>query len=176
MRCAAAGMTYCALGALSLLGVLKDVSINRDGLLNWLVSRQVPFQVWHGMLEEDYEDIQKGDNEEEKALAQEVELMEDGSGRPRCAGFNGRCNKQPDTCYSFWVGASLEVNNPIECGEVVRMLTRPQMLKKFHLINVQANRRFLLEKTQHIIGGFKKLPQPGGYPGMALWMHQMTCR
>jgi geranylgeranyl transferase type-1 subunit beta len=24
-------------------------------------------------------------------------------------GFNGRCNKNVDTCYCFWVGASLEV-------------------------------------------------------------------
>ncbi|TGZ82852.1 terpenoid cyclases/Protein prenyltransferase [Ascodesmis nigricans] len=141
-----AGMTYCALGALSLLGVLKETAINRDGLLSWLLSRQVAFKNIHGMTEEDYTEIQNGDNEEEKQALEEVELMDDGSGRPKCAGFNGRCNKMPDTCYSFWVGASLE------------------MLKKFHLLNIQANRRFLLEKTQHIIGGFKKLPQPGGYP------------
>ena len=25
------------------------------------------------------------------------------------AGFNGRCNKVADTCYAFWVGASLAV-------------------------------------------------------------------
>lgn len=29
-------------------------------------------------------------------------------------GFNGRCNKRVDTCYAFWVGASLDVciSNP----------------------------------------------------------------
>ena len=26
------------------------------------------------------------------------------------AGFNGRCNKKSDTCYSFWVGGSLAVS------------------------------------------------------------------
>lgn len=26
-----------------------------------------------------------------------------------CAGFNGRCNKVADTCYSFWNGATLLV-------------------------------------------------------------------
>ena len=26
------------------------------------------------------------------------------------AGFNGRCNKEPDTCYSFWAGGSLAVS------------------------------------------------------------------
>jgi len=25
-------------------------------------------------------------------------------------GFQGRANKPPDTCYSFWIGASLKVN------------------------------------------------------------------
>lgn len=28
-----------------------------------------------------------------------------------CAGFNGRCNKVADTCYSFWNGATLMVRN-----------------------------------------------------------------
>ena len=28
------------------------------------------------------------------------------------AGFNGRCNKPADTCYSFWVGGSLSVGQP----------------------------------------------------------------
>ena len=26
------------------------------------------------------------------------------------AGFNGRCNKESDTCYSFWAGGSLAVS------------------------------------------------------------------
>ncbi len=29
----------------------------------------------------------------------------------RWAGFNGRCNKVADTCYSWWVGGSLAVSN-----------------------------------------------------------------
>lgn len=40
-----------------------------------------------------------------------------------------------------------------------------QMLKKTYLIDVNANRNFLLQKTQHLIGGFAKLPQPGTPPG-----------
>lgn len=27
-------------------------------------------------------------------------------------GCNGRLNKDPDTCYSFWVGGSLDVSSP----------------------------------------------------------------
>lgn len=30
-----------------------------------------------------------------------------------CAGFNGRCNKVADTCYSFWVGGTLAVCIPV---------------------------------------------------------------
>ncbi|KAJ6135977.1 Terpenoid cyclases/protein prenyltransferase alpha-alpha toroid [Penicillium capsulatum] len=30
-----------------------------------------------------------------------------------CAGFNGRCNKVADTCYSFWNGATLMVSRSI---------------------------------------------------------------
>lgn len=123
-----AGMTYCALGALSLLGVLKETAINRDGLLSWLLSRQVAFKNIHGMTEEDYTEIQNGDNEEEKQALEEVELMDDGSGRPKCAGFNGRCNKMPDTCYSFWVGASLEVRRALlrEKGSRLTLLVDAQ--------------------------------------------------
>lgn len=35
----------------------------------------------------------------------------DGDAIP-CAGFNGRCNKVADTCYSFWNEASLLVGEP----------------------------------------------------------------
>jgi len=41
------------------------------------------------------------------------------------------------------------------------------MLKKLYLIDINANRRFLLEKTRHVIGGFMKLPEPEGVPGMS---------
>jgi geranylgeranyl transferase type-1 subunit beta len=60
-----------------------------------------------------------------------------------CVGCNGRLNKRPDTCYSWWVGGSLE------------------MLGEGKLISEDGNRIFLLEETQHRIGGFGKEP---GYP------------
>jgi prenyltransferase beta subunit len=33
-------------------------------------------------------------------------------------GFNGRHNKLADTCYSFWVGASLDVSFPLLDSDV----------------------------------------------------------
>lgn len=56
----------------------------------------------------------------------------------RWAGFNGRCNKYADTCYSFWNTASLN------------------MMNRLTLVDATRNRRYLLEKTQHIVGGFGK--------------------
>jgi geranylgeranyl transferase type-1 subunit beta len=55
-------------------------------------------------------------------------------------GVNGRCNKAADTCYSWWVGASLVT------------------LGKEELISREPSRRFLLKKMQHRIGGFGKTP------------------
>ena len=43
--------------------------------------------------------------------------------------------------WGFWVAGALD------------------MLKKAHLIDVRANREFLLTKTAHMVGGFGKLPK-----------------
>ncbi|SAM08352.1 hypothetical protein [Absidia glauca] len=52
-------------------------------------------------------------------------------------GFQGRPNKQPDTCYCFWIGASLE------------------MVDAFDLVNHDNLRGFLMS-TQTQMGGFGK--------------------
>jgi len=62
-------------------------------------------------------------------------------------GFCGRINKRGDTCYSFWVGGALDVLGHAE------------------LMDMEANRRFLLGQTQHLIGGFGKLPGVEYRPG-----------
>eukprot|EP00300_Choanocystis_sp_HF-7_P039924 c6289_g1_i1.p1 GENE.c6289_g1_i1~~c6289_g1_i1.p1 ORF type:complete len:120 (+),score=25.01 c6289_g1_i1:1-360(+) len=55
-------------------------------------------------------------------------------------GFNGRPNKIDDTCYTFWIGASLSL---IGCH---------------HLLETTKLRQFLLE-TQTPYGGFGKYPE-----------------
>ncbi|XP_059163268.1 geranylgeranyl transferase type-1 subunit beta-like [Physella acuta] len=55
-------------------------------------------------------------------------------------GFTGRPNKPADTCYSFWVGATL------------------QMLGVLDLSNVTFNRSFVLSTQSQITGGFSKYP------------------
>ncbi|KAM7218842.1 Terpenoid cyclases/protein prenyltransferase alpha-alpha toroid [Rhypophila decipiens] len=68
-------------------------------------------------------------------------------------GFNGRCNKKPDTCYYWWVGGALSVLGLLSpSSESSSSSTLPS------LICTEPSRRFLLEKTQHVIGGFGKTP------------------
>jgi geranylgeranyl transferase type-1 subunit beta len=167
-------MTYCAIAALSLLGHLNESGIESvEALTRWLVSRQVPFEKKDELGEEEREEALETGTEEEKLeiskVLSKVELGTDG--RPVWGGFNGRCNKLADTCYSFWVGASLDVSAFVLIC-VLKFTDMnwwgTKMLKKLSLIDINANRRFLLEKTRHVIGGFSKLPEPGAIPGKLL--------
>ena len=53
-------------------------------------------------------------------------------------GFHGRPGKPSDTCYSFWIGATL------------------QMLGVSHLSDSEENRAFVLSTQVPITGGFAK--------------------
>ena len=55
-------------------------------------------------------------------------------------GFNGRINKTPDTCYTFWAGGALEV------------------LGKDSFIDREQARKFLYICENTKIGGFGKVP------------------
>lgn len=55
-------------------------------------------------------------------------------------GFQGRPNKAVDTCYSFWIGATLKILN---C---------------FELSDYEKNRDYVLSTQDHIVGGFSKWP------------------
>lgn len=83
-------------------------------------------------------------------------------------GFNGRCNKPVDTCYAFWVSASLNVraHDPPPIGTFLTISVW-QILgqDEVQLLQTHAIRRFLFEQTQHMIGGFGKAPrEPPGVP------------
>jgi geranylgeranyl transferase type-1 subunit beta len=54
-------------------------------------------------------------------------------------GMNGRCNKIADTCYAYWVSTPL------------------QILGRMDIISPKPIRRYLLDKTQHAMGGFGKV-------------------
>lgn len=55
-------------------------------------------------------------------------------------GFQGRPNKPEDTCYSFWVGATL------------------RLLDIHQLVNAEENRKFVLSTQDPVIGGLAKWP------------------
>ena len=61
------------------------------------------------------------------------------------SGFQGRPNKDPDTCYSFWVGATLA------------------LLNAFHTVNAQENLEFVKSTEDSSVGGFSKYPD--SFPG-----------
>lgn len=55
-------------------------------------------------------------------------------------GFQGRLEKPTDTCYSFWIGATLE------------------LLGVSHLSDSHENRVFVLDTQDILMGGFAKSP------------------
>ncbi|KAG2419898.1 hypothetical protein HFD88_004695 [Aspergillus terreus] len=148
------GHTYCGIGALTFLGRLesdrRSVPLLTPGtegfesLVRWLVARQTT------ELGDDDDDESGSEVEETQDLSDRVEQLslENIHRLPNCpvptadslrwAGFNGRSNKYADTCYSFWNTATLA------------------MMGRLQLVDAERNRRYLLEKTQHIVGGFGK--------------------
>ncbi|OJJ70761.1 hypothetical protein ASPBRDRAFT_197440 [Aspergillus brasiliensis CBS 101740] len=154
------GHTYCAMGALTFLSrmakdqkpppVLTPGASEFESLVRWLVARQTAEL---GDTEEDSDDDDNSpetnevlrpvpDTAEEVSLDESLDKLSVISPPTeqdlRCAGFNGRCNKFADTCYSFWNLATLD------------------MMDRLDLVDTSRNRQYLLGKTQHIIGGFGK--------------------
>ncbi|OAA61741.1 geranylgeranyl transferase type 1 beta subunit [Niveomyces insectorum RCEF 264] len=69
-------------------------------------------------------------------------------------GFNGRCNKHADTCYTWWTMGALTI---LARSGAVTVVDNHAVAAPW-----KPCRRFLLEQTQHGIGGFAK--GPGGPP------------
>ena len=112
---------------------LESRSVGREGvsdtqkldLVQWLVSRQTLYlqEVDETNLEEspskDVDDQgQKSFHKDDSYPAgsastsyDSMQTIEAPTKLLRCAGLNGRCNKVADTCYAFWVGASLSVQS-----------------------------------------------------------------
>ncbi|KAK2048999.1 prenyltransferase and squalene oxidase [Colletotrichum somersetense] len=144
-----AGYAWCAVSALLLLDrppeqgakphvseTLKQGVPDVSLLIRFLVYRQFEY------LEQDDDDSDDPDNANSAPAESLAGLSLDPN--LRFVGFNGRCNKVADTCYCWWVGGTL------------------QMLDCAGLIDAGPSRRFIMSKTQHLIGGFSK--HPGGPP------------
>jgi geranylgeranyl transferase type-1 subunit beta len=156
------GFTCCAIAALHFLGrlplppsqkpdhVVRGVT-NLPQTLKWLASRQTAT-----LDEDDGLDTLKDETDTSETCHDAHSFVKLGSyiskqaesntkGRPhphfelQWLGVNGRCNKVADTCYAYWVSAPLK------------------LLGYMDIIEKGPIRKWLLDKTQHVVGGFGKV-------------------
>ena len=137
-----AGLNFCGVGALELLDRIygtsgKAQSVFASPLLDltanahWMLQRQTSW-----VNDTDSEDDESSDEADDAA-------RNDESSKEQSAisvGFAGRSNKMADTCYCFWNGGALAI------------------LGSDGLIDVPGLRQYLYGDTQHMIGGFSKIP------------------
>ncbi|KAL1793352.1 hypothetical protein ACET3X_008334 [Alternaria dauci] len=157
-----AGFTCCAIAALHFVGRLPlPPSQKPDGLvrgvtdvpktLHWLVSRQTL------TLDEDDGFDTLNDETDTSETCHDAHTFVKLNSRPSAqakpnlqgrphihfelerVGVNGRCNKVADTCYAYWTSTPL------------------QLLGHLDIIDRQPIRKWLLDKTQHLVGGFGKV-------------------
>ncbi|KAK6366168.1 geranylgeranyl transferase type-1 subunit beta [Lithohypha guttulata] len=150
------GLSYCAIATLQLLTRLDGTSSrraretldNQESCMRWLLERQTTV-----LYEERPESDEADSDDEEPANNDGSSTVNSFADSPMyytppllTVGFNGRDNKIADTCYCFWNSGALAI------------------LGSLHLADLQAVRRYLLDKVQHIIGGFAKGPEsPPGH-------------
>lgn len=160
-----AGYAYCGLAALYMLDLPLSSSasppkvaaitqgiVDRRALINFLAHR--PFEYLASREEDE-------DDDEDNFVAPEAG---EPSSSARCChvGYNGRWNKKADTCYCWWVAGALTVGRipPLLRAAIDTELM--QMLDGQDLINTAPSRQYILDITQHRIGGFSK--SAGGAP------------
>ncbi|KAH9897385.1 terpenoid cyclases/Protein prenyltransferase [Xylariomycetidae sp. FL2044] len=137
-----AGYSYCAVAALALLDLSNPNASSEPNrylhagissipsLIHFLVGRQVIY------LDSENSEDEEDDQPDTQIPDLSTLSLSDPATLP--VGFNGRCNKDADTCYAWWVSATLS------------------LLGEADVVDRAPARRFILEKTQHIIGGFGK--------------------
>lgn len=140
------GLNYCAIATLELMrrlggsaGERARVVLERsEGCRRWMIQRQTD------VLYEDDSEAEEDEEEEDEHKNNNSNNTEHVASNPsdpiQIVGFNGRPNKIADTCYCFWNAGALS------------------LLDSLHLADLDAVRKYLLEKTQHRVGGFGKGP------------------
>ncbi|KUI57785.1 Geranylgeranyl transferase type-1 subunit beta [Cytospora mali] len=175
-----AGYAYCAVAALALLDrplergkvaegqtpchkksqALQKGIGDIPGFISFLVSRQFVYlePTRENAGKDYYEDDEEEDPDSANFLLANLSLAEC-TEAAKHVGFNGRCNKVADTCYTWWVLGSLSVLGVLDNGGDG---DHPSLANNDNNtvdpIAIKAQREFLLEKTQHAIGGFGKRP------------------
>ncbi|KPI39786.1 Geranylgeranyl transferase type-1 subunit beta [Cyphellophora attinorum] len=140
LREAHAGLNFCGMATLELLDRLftseksaksgfASPLLDLEANIGWVLHRQT---TWVNDDDSDSEDENEEDSAIDNAPHDEPQAIP--------VGFGGRCNKMADTCYCFWNGGALA------------------LLKKENLIEADGMRQYLHGSTQHMIGGFSKVP------------------
>lgn len=162
-----AGYAYCAVAALAVLDrpvddgtsgskeqeassthytqrkLLQEGIGDIPGFISFLVSRQFSY------LEAQEKKAEEDDEDPETANFQMAGLsLSESNEDSMHIGYNGRCNKVADTCYTWWVLGSLSILGVLDQSTSSPATVGPEALS--------AARTFLLDKTQHAIGGFGK--------------------
>ncbi|KAH8916590.1 terpenoid cyclases/Protein prenyltransferase [Atractiella rhizophila] len=135
------GYTYCCLAALSILSSLHRLPCP-ENTLRWLVQRQVTYI-----------------DESSPSPSPSESVPPSQSNTQGKDGFQGRVNKDPDACYSFWVTAALsilasflEIDINSSAGGAVKGK------KRMGLIGSDNHTRWLLDCQHSKIGGVAKGP------------------
>lgn len=167
-----AGYAYCAVAALALLDrptsgseaggeqpssthytqskSLQEGIGDIPGFISFLVSRQFAYlDAKEKKAEEDEEDPETA-NFQMAGLS-----LSEPHDDTNHIGFNGRCNKVADTCYTWWVLGSLSILGVLDDASPPASASFPSPTT-VDPAALGAARTFLLDKTQHAIGGFGK--------------------
>ncbi|KAI0005830.1 terpenoid cyclases/Protein prenyltransferase [Xylariaceae sp. FL0662B] len=141
-----AGYAYCATAALSMLDAANPNASQEPkrylragipsipALVHFLACRQFAY------LEPDRGSDNEDEDDDPNHALPDLSTLSLDAPDTQIAGFNGRLNKVADSCYAWWVSGALGI------------------LGEGALINREPARKFILEKTQHLIGGFAKHP------------------
>ncbi|KAJ1327743.1 geranylgeranyl transferase type-1 subunit beta [Microdochium nivale] len=152
-----AGYAYCAVAALSILDLPAEETPSSSSdtdksnyvaagiasipsLIHFLVNRQFTYLAQDGSNSNDDDDDDSNDTADPSHILADLDTLSLIDPATTPAGFNGRLNKKPDTCYTWWVSGTLS------------------MLGEGGIVDRAPSRGFLLEKTQNVIGGFGKHP------------------
>lgn len=103
---------------------------NLQDTIRWLMSRQVNYVESDD--EEDDEEPQTKPEESSNPANNEIEQLAAGGlslEDTYAIGCNGRLNKGPDTCYSFWVDASLYVSTRLTRYNCILMSEDPRPIQ-----------------------------------------------
>lgn len=180
-----AGYAYCAVAALALLDrpinggglsneatgeqetpssthytqskILQEGIGDIPGFISFLVSRPFAYlEAQEKRAEEDEDEDPETANFQMAGLS----LSESSSTEEdtKHIGFNGRCNKVADTCYTWWVLGSLSTLGVLDqaAPSSSSSSSSPPATTVVDPAALSAARTFLLDKTQHAIGGFGK--------------------